>query len=174
MQVPKEPAASPALAPRALGDRRRGFTLIELMIVILIIAVLAGIAIPNLLAARKSGNETAAIGGLKSLSTAQRFFRESDKEGDGLYDYGSLAELNANGVIDQVLGGGTKQGYNYASQASTAQAAYVFWATANPVIQGGTGDRCFAVNHQGTIFYTSAPITPDPVTGAITGAVPLN
>lgn len=48
--------------------RQSGFTLIELMVVVAIIATLAAIAIPNLLEARKAGNQTAALAELKSLS----------------------------------------------------------------------------------------------------------
>ena len=53
-----------------------------MLIVMLIIGSVAAIAIPNMLAARKNGNEAGAIGSLKAISTAQRLFREGDKEGD--------------------------------------------------------------------------------------------
>ena len=55
---------------------QKGFTLIELMIVIAIIAIIAAIAIPNLIEARKGSNEAAAIGAMRTLTTAQALFRE--------------------------------------------------------------------------------------------------
>src|SRR5262245_7180736 len=88
-----------------------GFTLIELMIVIAIISIIAAIAIPNLLAARKHGNEANAIGALKAIATAETMFNQKDADGDGNLDYGMLSELNNTQLLDSVLGSGTKSGY---------------------------------------------------------------
>ncbi|MCW8141463.1 MAG: prepilin-type N-terminal cleavage/methylation domain-containing protein [Planctomycetota bacterium] len=136
-------------------QKKRGFTLIELMIVIAIIAIIAAIAIPNLIEARKHGNEAAAIGALKTISTSQTVFREGDKEGDGLLDYANnLGELSNANLIDPVLGSNTKQGYIFATAHSTATSEFLWFATANPVQPRTTGDRYFATNHSGVIYYT--------------------
>ena len=63
--------------------KQQGFTLIELMIVIALIAVVSALAIPNLIAARKASNEAAAIASVKSIASAQAIFRANDKDGDG-------------------------------------------------------------------------------------------
>jgi prepilin-type N-terminal cleavage/methylation domain-containing protein len=73
-----------------------GFTLIELMIVVAIIAIIASVAIPKLLSARLSANESAAISTLRSISSAQAQLQSSsaiDTDSDGGGEYGYFAEL---------------------------------------------------------------------------------
>ena len=66
---------------------KKGFTLIELMIVIAIIAVIAAIAIPGLLAAQRSSNERNASTSLKTLTTAEADFRSNDRDGNRVTDF---------------------------------------------------------------------------------------
>ena len=66
---------------------KKGFTLIELMIVIAIIAVIAAIAIPGLLAAQRSSNERNASTSLKTITTAQADFRSNDRDGNRTMDF---------------------------------------------------------------------------------------
>jgi len=154
--------------------KRRAFTLIELMIVIMILGSVAAIAIPNLLAARKNGNEAAAIGSLKAIGTAQRLFREADKEGDGTFDYGDLSELGNAGLVDPYLGAGLKQGYVFATQAGSSARTFVFWTTGDPSVQGGSGEKNFASNHTGVIYYTvGTPLVPNAGDASITGGLPI-
>jgi len=73
-----------------------GFTLIELMIVVAIIAVIAAVAIPKLMSARISANENAAIATLRSIAAAQQQFQAScaiDTDADGGGEYGFFGEL---------------------------------------------------------------------------------
>ena len=151
---------------------KKAFTLIELMIVIAIIAIIAAIAIPNLIEARKHGNESAAIGSLKAISSAQSLFREGDKDGNGVLDYGNLTQLSQQSLVDGVLGAGVKQGYNFTASAGT-NVQFTWDADGVPSVVTTTGDRYFYTDHTGVIFYTTTgPISSNGEGGADGGTAP--
>src|SRR6516162_9564110 len=66
---------------------KKGFTLIELMIVIAIIAVIAAIAIPGLLASQRASNERNASTSLKTLTSAEADFRANDRDANHVNDF---------------------------------------------------------------------------------------
>jgi len=127
---------------------KRGFTLVEIMIVVAIIALLAAIAIPNLLRARHNANEAAAIASLRTLSTAEESYRAAQNPPT----YGTLALLAAAvpPYIDATLAAGAKQGYNFVM--TVAPTANVYQVTATPQTVGTTGTRVFRVDQTGVIF----------------------
>jgi prepilin-type N-terminal cleavage/methylation domain-containing protein len=75
----------------------RGFTIIELMVVVTIIVVIALLAVPSMISARLSANERAALATLRSICTAEFQFRQSakaDEDGDGTGEFGTIGELS--------------------------------------------------------------------------------
>ena len=144
--------------------KNSGFTLIELMIVVAIIAIIAAIAIPSLLRSRMAANEAAALGSLRQITTGQVSYQAavySDANNDGLGDYGTLADLldpagdGNEGYIDEVLAGGDKQGYTFDLQTVDGAVGVppAFTVNADPQAVGTTGIRQFFVNQSGVIRF---------------------
>lgn len=129
--------------------RREGFTLIELMIVVSIIAIITAIAIPSLMHGRKSANEASAIGSLKALATANEQYRSRFQAYAG-----SLADIGNAGYIDSVLGASTKSSYvfNYGSTGSA------WTCTCTPVSPGHSGDRYFWNDTSGVIRFAEGAV----------------
>src|SRR5689334_15159919 len=90
-----------------MKPKNRGFSLLELLIVVAIILIIATIAIPSLLRSRQSANESAAIASVRTMTTAQITYLSSSGG-----SYGNLALLIGAGLLDTGFNS-TKSGYNY-------------------------------------------------------------
>jgi type II secretory pathway pseudopilin PulG len=125
----------------------KSFTLVEIMIVVGVILLLASIAIPNLLRARFTSQESVAMGALRALVTAQTSYRATHSR------FASLDELYAENppYIDSILASGNKQGFTFAVGEALASR---FYLTAAP--QVSPQGHSFYVDEDGVMCRSDA------------------
>lgn len=149
---------------------QKGFSLIELLIVVAVILIIAAIAIPNLLKSKMAANEASAAESLRTLNTGETTYAAACPT---VGFSASLVELNrgticasGQGIIDDVLGGAdpsTKSGYTFTyAPTATAGINTTFTIVALPVSPGVTGMRGFYTDPTNVIRYSPTGTVPTP------------
>ena len=146
-----------------MRNKEKGFSLIELLIVVAIILIIAAIAIPNLLRAKIAANEASAVGSLRTINTASVEYSTtyggypSTLVSLGGPAGGTAASTSAE-LIDAVLASGTKSGYTFAYTTGSTDSngnVLAYTLTATPTTVGTTGQRMFFTDQSGVIRYNA-------------------
>ncbi len=146
--------------------KQKGFSLIELLIVVAIILIIAAIAIPNLLRARIAANESSAVASIRTLNTAQISYNSAYPTVGfagtmGAPGWHVCAPPNSTSacLIDTQLSSGSKSGYNFALSGVSGTPASTYQFIATPLAPNQTGTRYFCAFADAVVRASSAVIS---------------
>jgi prepilin-type N-terminal cleavage/methylation domain-containing protein len=149
--------------------KQKGFSLIELLIVVAIILIIAAIAIPNLLRSRMAANEASAVGSIRTMNTSAVTYSSTYPSAGfpltlaamGQTGTGVCSASSTQGcLLDSVLTLGTKSGYVFTWSSDGLNPSVNYSVVGVPVVPGSSGQRGFFSDQSGVIRYTTDGTAP--------------
>jgi type IV pilus assembly protein PilA len=140
--------------------KQKGFSLIELLIVVAIILIIAAIAIPNLLRSRIAANEASAVGSIRTINTSEITYASTYPDvGFALLPAlgGAGGAASGAGLLDAVLASAVKSGYAFAVTTSGGTPATIYTVVGDPQ-NSQTGQRHFYSDQSGVIRYNVSAV----------------
>ncbi len=134
--------------PKRFSDQ--GFSLVELLIVVLIIGIIAQMSIPHLMQSKLAANEASAITSVRSVLNAEALYVTTVGSGR----YATMGSLVSGMLVDSVVGSSTKDGYVFSISLSAADTSFA--VDARPTGYSNTGIRSFFSDETAVIRYTTA------------------
>jgi prepilin-type N-terminal cleavage/methylation domain-containing protein len=145
-----------------MKNNQKGFSLIELLIVVAIILIIAAIAIPNLLRSKMAANEASAVASLRTLNTTIVEYSNTyttDPPSIAAMGPATTPSSTSADLVDSVLASGTKSGYTITYTPASGSPVYSYTMTAVPA-SSSTGQRKFFTDQSGVIRQTTDGSTP--------------
>lgn len=131
---------------KPVHSAEKGFSLIEILIVVAVIAIIAAIAVPSLQSSKKAAYEGAAIAYMRTWTSAQELYYQK---------FGHYADADQQLIAQGLIGNPDPDRLGYIfSLDNAAQAQYEWWGRGWPREPKVTGDRYFFIDNSGVIRYS--------------------
>ena len=139
---------------------QKGFSLIELLIVVAIVLIISAIAIPSYLRSRMQANEASAVGSVRMINTSAVTYSSTYADVGfpaNMADMGGANPCSATSttacILEDTIAKGTKSGYSFVWTGDGVTPSVAYSLTGTPLVVGGSGQRMFCTDQTGVIRY---------------------
>jgi type IV pilus assembly protein PilA len=142
---------------------QKGFSLIELLIVVAIVLIISAIAIPSYLRSRMQANEASAVGSVRMINTSAVTYSSTYADVGfpvNMADMGGVNPCSASPtsacILEDTIAQGMKSGYSFVWTGDGAIPSVAYLLTGTPLVVGGSGQRMFCTDQTGVIRFDAS------------------